>query len=383
MTAAATKKTGSKKSSTAKKTGSKKFSTVKKTGTRAKPTPPSNSTKSQAGRHETVTIGSLTSSGLNPRTDATRGIDELAADIRRNGLYQYPVVRPAAKNEQRFEVVAGERRFNAIRKLGWNQVPVIVREDLKGDDAASEAVALGENSPDTRYGLSEIEMGRQCLHLQDKHGLTVRKIASMGGLNEKSVRRYIEIAKAPEDIQKKVESGQIGYLTGIELAGVDDPNVRAEVEKQLEGMDTVSRADARRAIKAATQAANAGGQEGGEGETQQGGSGSSAGPTPPQSLPVQWRNKREVVGTLVRHATQLVSGGTEEEETAGYYANLGIVAALLYARGDIDTPIPPVDIYDGETEKAFEKRTKSFWKAVNAVGDPPESEEPTTDPNPS
>ena len=115
-------------------------------------------------------LGTLRAGRYQPRTrfDDTE-LQELARSIGTHGVMQPIVVRPLADaaGGERYEIVAGERRFRAARLAGLDRVPVVVRDV---DDAAAAAMALIENIQ--RRDLGPLEEARGLKRLVDEFGLT-------------------------------------------------------------------------------------------------------------------------------------------------------------------------------------------------------------------
>src|SRR5690606_28323548 len=91
----------------------------------------------------TLPISAIVPNPLQPRTVFTDAeLADLAASIQANGLLQPLVVRPAPDGARHFQLIAGERRFRAVKRLGWTEAPVIVRE---ASDETLLVLALVEN----------------------------------------------------------------------------------------------------------------------------------------------------------------------------------------------------------------------------------------------
>ena len=84
--------------------------------------------EAEPGEVRRLAVGSIVPNPLQPRrVFADEELEELSVSIQENGLLQPLVVRPSPGSPDRFELVAGERRFRAVSKLGWTDVPVLVR----------------------------------------------------------------------------------------------------------------------------------------------------------------------------------------------------------------------------------------------------------------
>lgn len=138
---------------------------------------------------------------------------DLALSIKHNGLLQPVVVRQV---EDKFEIIAGERRFRACRLNGMDQVPCIV---MAKSDLESAELALIENIQ--RQDLSAIEEANAYVNLMRTSGLTQDELAKKIGKSQASVANKIRLLQLPEEIQKGVSSGAITERHGRALLGVD------------------------------------------------------------------------------------------------------------------------------------------------------------------
>ncbi len=128
-------------------------------------------------------------------------IDELAASIKEKGLLQPIVVR---KSGDGFEVVAGERRLKAARKLGLEKVPVIIKNV---DDKEALVLALIENIQ--REELNPIEEAESFRRLIEDFKNTQEDVAHMVSKDRATVANLIRLLKLPKEIQKAVADGKI------------------------------------------------------------------------------------------------------------------------------------------------------------------------------
>ncbi len=124
-------------------------------------------------------------------------IRSLSESIRRAGLMQPVVVRPAAGG--RFELVAGERRWRAASQAGLSSIPAIVR-DLSDQDAAEWAVV--ENVQ--RTDLNPIERAEAFRALSDRFGLTHAQIGERVGIDRSSVANLIRLTELESEIQEMI-----------------------------------------------------------------------------------------------------------------------------------------------------------------------------------
>ena len=138
---------------------------------------------------------------------------DLALSIKHNGLLQPIVVRQI---EDKYEIIAGERRFRACRLNGMDDVPCIVMEK---SDLESAELALIENIQ--RQDLSAIEEANAYLNLMRTSGLTQEELAKKIGKSQASVANKIRLLQLPKEIQEGVSSGMITERHGRALLGVD------------------------------------------------------------------------------------------------------------------------------------------------------------------
>ncbi|PSL40002.1 Effector of nucleoid occlusion Noc [Planomicrobium soli] len=141
-------------------------------------------------------IEKITANQFQPRTvfDEEK-IEELARTIHMHGVIQ-PIVVRSSNKEGSYEIIAGERRFRAMRSLGWEEVPAIVRE-LSDKETAS--IALIENLQ--REELTAIEEATAYQNLLVIHEITQEALAQRLGKGQSTVANKLRLLKLPEEIQ--------------------------------------------------------------------------------------------------------------------------------------------------------------------------------------
>ncbi|MDB2665062.1 ParB/RepB/Spo0J family partition protein, partial [Porticoccaceae bacterium] len=134
-----------------------------------------------------------------PRRDIDMdALSELASSISQQGVMQPIVVRKVAKDK--YEIIAGERRWRATQKAGLATIPAIIRELT---DEAAIAMALIENIQ--REDLNAIEESRALLRLQDEFGLTQQQVADAVGKSRSAVTNLMRLASLEEPVQTQLE----------------------------------------------------------------------------------------------------------------------------------------------------------------------------------
>ncbi len=175
----------------------------------------------------------------NPQQPRTRfaesSLEELAQSIRANGVVQPIVVRPKG---QRYEIVAGERRWRASQKAELRRIPAVVKE--VSDDKLLE-LALVENIQ--RQELNPIEEAKAYRKLIDNIGLTQEVVAERVGKSRTIVTTAMRLLKLPGEIQKNLEEGKLSAGHGRALLMTEDPKIqnsiaRAIIEKGLSVRET-------------------------------------------------------------------------------------------------------------------------------------------------
>ncbi|MDJ0511905.1 MAG: ParB/RepB/Spo0J family partition protein [Methyloceanibacter sp.] len=164
----------------------------------------------------TVALSALKASSFNPRRDfASEQLEELAASIRERGLVQPLVVRPKGANK--YEIVAGERRWRAAQRANLHEVPVIIR--TLTDQEAIE-IAIIENVQ--REDLNAIEEGEGYKALMDGHDYTQEDLAKVIGKSRSHLANTLRLLKLPKAVRELVRNGDLSAGHARALIGRDD-----------------------------------------------------------------------------------------------------------------------------------------------------------------
>ncbi|MFJ7935436.1 nucleoid occlusion protein [Sporosarcina sp. NPDC096371] len=152
---------------------------------------------SQHEKIEQVKIESIKPNKYQPRTIfSEEKIEELARTIHIHGIIQPIVVR---KIDDQYEIIAGERRYRAMKKLGWSEVPAIIREL---DDKETASIALIENLQ--REELTAIEEAFAYEKLIELHSLTQEALAQRLGKGQSTIANKLRLLKLPEEIKNAI-----------------------------------------------------------------------------------------------------------------------------------------------------------------------------------
>jgi ParB family transcriptional regulator, chromosome partitioning protein len=137
------------------------------------------------------------------RADDAR-LEELAQSIRTNGVIQPIVVR---RSGDRFEIIAGERRWRAARKAGLSRVPIVVRDIVAGQERSVLEMALIENIQ--RENLNPIDEAVAYRRLLEQFNLTQEEIATAVGKDRATVANFLRLLKLPEEVRREVAAGTL------------------------------------------------------------------------------------------------------------------------------------------------------------------------------
>jgi len=163
-----------------------------------------------------IDIDRLTPSEFQPRAQvADERLDSLAQSIRSNGVIQPIVVR---RSGDRFQIIAGERRWRAAMKAGLSRVPVVVREVEPGHERSLLEMALIENIQ--REDLNPIDEALAYRRLTDEFQLTQEDVAGAVGKDRASVANYLRLLKLPADVRAGVASGALSMGHARALLGL-------------------------------------------------------------------------------------------------------------------------------------------------------------------
>lgn len=153
-------------------------------------------------------------------------IEELAVTIDEHGLLQPIVVRKA--EEGRYEIIAGERRFRAVKSLGWSVIPAIVREM---DDDTTAALALIENLQ--REQLSPIEEAEAYDRLLAMKGLTQDALAKSLGKSQSTIANKLRLLKLPNDVKQCLRDRQINERHARALLPLKEEGLQLQVLMEI------------------------------------------------------------------------------------------------------------------------------------------------------
>jgi ParB family chromosome partitioning protein len=176
-------------------------------------------------------IGDLNRNRYQPRHNFDESkLEELAKSIKKNGVIQPIAVRPDSNNSEKYEIVAGERRWLASQKAGLHEVPIIVL-DLSDNEALE--VAIVENIQ--RDDLNIVEEAKGYKRLADEFNYDHEKIAKFMSKSRSHVSNTLRLLTLPSDVISMIEEGNLTAGQARPLIGLTNATEIAEeiVTKKL------------------------------------------------------------------------------------------------------------------------------------------------------
>lgn len=155
-------------------------------------------------------------------------LNELAQSIQVNGLLQPIIVR--LNDDQKYEIIAGERRFRAVELLNWEKIPAIVRDYSNQESAA---LALIENLQ--REDLNPIEEAQAYQQLEQMEQLPQKDLARKLGKSQSYVANKLRLLKLAQPVQQAIITGTISQRHGralLKLSAKQQEEVLAKIMKR-------------------------------------------------------------------------------------------------------------------------------------------------------
>jgi ParB family chromosome partitioning protein len=172
---------------------------------------------------QTVRIAEIAPNHFQPRRVFNEAdLAELEASIRASGLLQPITVR--ARPAGGWELVAGERRLRAAGRLGWTEIPAIVRDF---DDRAMLTLALVENLQ--RSDLNALEEAEGYQRLIEEFELTQQQVADAVGKDRTTITNLLRVLSLPHAVRQMVEKGHITAGHARALLAVKDERQQVEM----------------------------------------------------------------------------------------------------------------------------------------------------------
>ncbi len=188
-----------------------------------------------------VAVGDIQINPSQPRRKFDEvEMQELTDSIAQHGILQPLVVR---RRKGGYELVAGERRLRAAKRLGWDYVPCVVRRGVRSEAARIE-LALIENIQ--REDLNPVEEAMAYQQLNEEYGMTHEEIGQRVGRSRVGITNTIRILQLPEEVRKGLVNGTIsaGHARAILMIPDEEKQKRFYRHLVAEGL-TVRKAETR------------------------------------------------------------------------------------------------------------------------------------------
>jgi ParB family transcriptional regulator, chromosome partitioning protein len=182
----------------------------------------------ERGELQRIRLGDIRPNPYQPRrTFDEAELSDLEASLRENGLLQPITVRPA-DNAKGFELVAGERRLRAATRLGWTDIPALVR---KLDDKALLTLALVENLQ--RADLDPLEEAEGYQRLIDEFDLTQQQVADVVGKDRSTVANMLRLLGLPASVRRLVQESKITLGHARALLALGDEQAMTDLARRI------------------------------------------------------------------------------------------------------------------------------------------------------
>lgn len=191
------------------------------------PAPASDGAAATPSPFRSIAIAEIRPNPFQPRREFKPDeLTDLENSIRASGLLQPVTVR--ARGDGGYELVAGERRFRAATRLGWSEIPAIVKTL---DDREMLTLALIENLQ--RSDLNPLDEALGFQRLIDEFTLTQQQVADAVGKDRSTVANLLRILQLPEGIKRLVRDGQISLGHARALLAMPTERLMLETARQV------------------------------------------------------------------------------------------------------------------------------------------------------
>tara|TARA_Y100000590_G_scaffold390498_1_gene466331 strand:+ start:825 stop:1667 length:843 start_codon:yes stop_codon:yes gene_type:complete len=178
-----------------------------------------------------VSISSLVRNKFQPRKKFEKeSLEELTNSIRERGVIQPIIVRKSEDQDDKFEIIAGERRWQAAQNAGLHEVPVVI---INADNLKSLEFAIVENVQ--RKDLNPIEEAEGYKRLIDEFNYDQEKVSKFIGKSRAHIANFLRLLMLPQKVINLIIDEKISHGHGKVLVGLDNVELMAEkiISKKL------------------------------------------------------------------------------------------------------------------------------------------------------
>ncbi len=175
-----------------------------------------------------VAIDQIEANPNQPRREFDpTALQELANSIKELGLVQPITLRQTA--EEKFQIIAGERRWRASQLAGLTAIPAYIRT-IKDENVME--LALVENIQ--REDLNAIEIALAYEHLLEKSGMTQERVSERVGKSRAAIANYLRLLKLPAQVQMSLQKKEIDMGHARALLSIDSPSLQLKLFKEIQ-----------------------------------------------------------------------------------------------------------------------------------------------------
>jgi len=186
------------------------------------------SIKSETKSSLEIPINEIRINPNQPRSNFDKNeIDSLAKSINELGIIQPITVRKI--NSENFEIISGERRYRASKKIGLDSIPCYV----KGVDNQTDLLKMSLVENVQRVDLDPIEIGLTYERLINEYKLDTDKLSVLVGKDRSTILNYIRLLKLDPIIQSGIRDGFLSMGHGRALINIDDEKIQVKIYKQI------------------------------------------------------------------------------------------------------------------------------------------------------
>ena len=178
-----------------------------------------------------ISISEIVRGKYQPRKIFNKeSLEELSNSIRERGVVQPIIVRKSREFNNKYEIVAGERRWLASQNAGLNEIPAVV---IEADDTKALEFAIVENVQ--RSDLNPVEEATGYKRLMDEFGYDQEKVGKFIGKSRAHIANCLRLLTLPKDVINLIVTGKITQGHAKVLVGMENANLLAKkiVEKKL------------------------------------------------------------------------------------------------------------------------------------------------------
>ena len=182
-------------------------------------------------RTNKISLGDIVPNKFQPRKNFDKeNLDDLTNSIRERGVIQPIIVRKSESENNKYEIIAGERRWLAASKAGLHEIPVVITQ---ADDLKSLEFAIVENVQ--RHDLNPMEEAQGYKRLIDEFSYDQEKVSKFIGKSRSYITNSLRLLNLPQEVLSYVEQKKISAGHAKILVGLDNATFIAEkiIEKKL------------------------------------------------------------------------------------------------------------------------------------------------------